>query len=81
MNTEVQGGKRKEIAGGKGVTGEENHCEQPVLHRSIAPIVGGAICERETLGLLSARLQAHGFKYRALDSGILSDVLLGEPGG
>ena len=28
-----------------------------------------AFRERETLGLLSARLQAHGFKYWALDSG------------
>ena len=100
VNAEVSGGKRKEIARGEGVTGEENHCEQPVLHRSIAPIVGGAeswsrgtsdrmkstICERETLGLLNTRLQAHGFRYWVLDSGelesgISSDVLLGEPSG
>ena len=40
VTTEMQEGKREEIARGRRITGEENHCEQPVC-RSIAPVKGG----------------------------------------
>ena len=41
VTTEMQGGKRKEITEGRRVTGKENHREQLVFYRSIAPMEGG----------------------------------------
>ena len=100
IHTEVAETWERRLSWMRRVTEERNCCEQLMLYRSIAPIVGGAeswsrgtsdrmkstICERETLGLLNTRLQAHGFRYWVLDSGelesgVLPDELLGEPVG